>query len=208
MQHRQVVVIGASAGGIDALCELVAGLPSDFAAPIAVVLHTSPRAPGILHQILSRCGPLTAVTVQSGERLGPGRIYVARSDFHLLIEPGTVRIAEGPHVHRFRPAIDPLFISAAQVYGPGAIGVILTGNLADGIAGLWTIKRLGGIAIVQDPNDATCPSMPENALRYVNVDHVVPLCEIASVLASIVQTRSPAADTRALAEGGTAAQRG
>src|SRR5215216_1470714 len=158
MQH--LVVIGCSAGGIEALRELASALPADFPAPIAIVTHMSPESPGLLHEIISRSGPLPAIHPLNSERLRPGQIYVAPPDFHLLIEPGRVRLSKGPKENRFRPAIDPLFRSAAQVYGPAAIGVILTGNLDDGAAGLWAIKKLGGMAIVQDPSDAMFPSMP------------------------------------------------
>ena len=183
--HDRIVVIGVSAGGIEALRELVAGLPADFSAPIAIVLHTSPQAPGILHDILSRSGPLRAISPQAATPLRAGAIYVAPPDFHLLVAPGRVHIAKGPRENRFRPAIDPLFRSAAQVYGPNAIGVILTGNLDDGSAGLWAIKQLGGIAIVQDPDDAMFPEMPQSALNYVEADYVVPLRDIAPLLARL-----------------------
>ena len=182
MPPRHVVVIGASAGGIEALRELIAGLPADFPAAIAVVLHTSPQSPGILHDILTRSGHLEAVSPQDRDRLRAACIYVALPDFHLLIEPGRVRVARGPKENRFRPAVDPLFRSAAQVYGPNAIGVVLTGSLDDGTAGLWAIKQLGGVAIVQDPDDALFPGMPQNAIDFVNVDHIVPLSEIAPLL--------------------------
>ena len=112
---------------------------------------------------------------------------MAPPDFHLLVEPGQVRVTKGPRENRFRPAIDPLFRSAAQVYGPNAIGVVLTGNLDDGAAGLWAIKQLGGVAIVQDPADAMFPSMPESALRYVDADHVVPLSEIPPLLVELTE---------------------
>jgi two-component system, chemotaxis family, protein-glutamate methylesterase/glutaminase len=188
LQNRHLVVVGASAGGIEALRELVRQLPKDFAAPIAVVLHTSPQSPGVLHEILSRSGPLTAINPNTTERLLPSRIYVAPPDFHLLVEPGLVRLTKGPRENRFRPAIDPLFRSAAQVYGPGAIGVILTGNLDDGTAGLWAIKQLGGTTIVQDPAEAMYPSMPESALRHVQVDRVLPLAHIGAALQAAVRT--------------------
>ena len=191
---KRLVAIGASAGGIEALRELVAALPIEFPSPIAIVLHSSPQSPGLLHDILSRSGRLPAINPRNGERLHAGRIYVAPPDFHLLIEPGRVRLTKGPRENRFRPAIDPLFRSAAQVYGPAAIGVILTGNLGDGTAGLWAIKRLGGTAVVQDPDDALFPSMPEHALRAVTVDHRVPLREIASLLVDL--TAEPVAETR------------
>jgi two-component system chemotaxis response regulator CheB len=182
MYPRHLVVIGTSAGGIDALRHLASRMPADFPAAIAVVVHTAPQSPGILHDILSRSGPLPATSPTGPERLQPGRIVVAPPDFHLLIEPGRVRITKGPRENRFRPAIDPLFRSAVQIYGPNTIGVILTGNLDDGAAGLWAIKQLGGTAIVQDPDDALFPSMPESAIDRVNIDYVVPLAEIPALL--------------------------
>jgi two-component system chemotaxis response regulator CheB len=182
MQTMRIVVIGASAGGIEALRSLVAALPPDFPAPICVVVHTAPQSPGVLHDILDRAGPLSAISTRNRERLSDGRIYVAPPDCHLVVEPGRVRVTKGPRENRFRPAIDPLFRSAAQVYGPAAIGVILTGNLDDGTAGLWVIKQLGGIAIVQDPDDALYPSMPSSALKHVRVDHRVALSEVAPLL--------------------------
>ena len=182
MAIKHVVVIGASAGGIETLRTFVNGLPADFAAPICVVLHTSPTSPGVLSDILNRSGSLTAMTPRNSERLKPGIIYVAPPDHHMLLEPGIIRLTRGPKENRFRPAIDPLFRSAAQVYGPNVIGVILTGNLDDGTAGLWAVKQLGGVAIVQDPEDAMFPSMPESALQSVKVDHVVPIDDLAPLL--------------------------
>ena len=157
---RHVVVIGASAGGIEALRTMVAALPRDFPAPVCVVVHTSPEGPGMLDGILARAGVLPATNARNHERLHPGHIYVAPPDFHLILEPGLLRVTKGPRENRFRPAIDPLFRSAAQVYGPQTIGVILTGGLDDGADGLWAVKRLGGTAIVQDPAEALFPSMP------------------------------------------------
>jgi len=182
MPNNHVVVIGASAGGIEALRVVVAGLPRDFPAPIGIVLHMAPQSPGLLDAILSRAGHLPAVSIRDHARLKPGHIYVAAPDRHMLLEPGVVRATKGPRENRFRPAIDPLFRSAAQVYGPAAIGVVLTGNLDDGTAGLWTIKQLGGTAIVQDPADAMFPDMPRSAITHVAVDHTVPLNEIAPLL--------------------------
>jgi two-component system, chemotaxis family, protein-glutamate methylesterase/glutaminase len=193
MRAKQVVVIGASAGGIEALCELVSGLPADFPAPICIVLHTSPEAPGVLDAILSRAGPLPAVNVHGRQRMQPGHIYVAPPDYHLVVEPGLVRGTKGPRENRFRPAIDPLFRSAAQVYGPGVIGVILTGNLDDGTAGLWAVKQLGGIAVVQHPADAMFPSMAQSALRHVSVDHSVPLSDLAPLLVQLTGEPVPEA---------------
>ena len=185
MTMKRLVVIGSSAGGIDALRTLVAGFPDGFSAPICLVSHTSPDSPGLLADILNRAGRLPVAQAGDRRRLEAGHVYVAPPDRHLLIEPGLVRVTTGPREHGFRPAIDPLFQSAAQVFGPAAIGVILSGNLDDGTAGLWTIKRLGGIAIVQDPADALFPSMPLHASRHVDVDYTVSLSTMAALLVKL-----------------------
>jgi two-component system chemotaxis response regulator CheB len=182
---KDIIVVGASVGGIDALRTIVGGLPKDFPAAVFIVLHTAPEAPGILADILDRAGVLPAAFAADGERIEPGRIYVAPPDRHLVIEPNRVRVTRGPKENRFRPAVDPLFRSAAQVYGPRVIGVVLTGYLDDGTAGLWAVKRLGGTAIVQDPHDALAPSMPASAMRQVRVDHCLPVGEIAPLLVSL-----------------------
>jgi two-component system, chemotaxis family, protein-glutamate methylesterase/glutaminase len=192
MVNERIVVIGTSAGGLETLRTLVAALPGDFAAPICIVMHTAPEAPRVLHEILARSGRLPAVSVAKSERLTSRRIYVAPPDCHLVIEPGRVRATKGPRENRFRPAIDPLFRSAAQVYGPAAVGVILTGNLDDGTAGLATIKQLGGIAVVQDPADALFPSMPLSALQHVKVDHQSSLADLPDLLVRL--TATPLAD--------------
>jgi len=190
MRSKRIVVIGASCGGIETLRELVAQLPEGFPAPICIVLHSAPDAPGILPAILSRAGVLPARNARDGDRLEPGIVLVAPPDYHLLIEPGIVRITKGPRENHFRPAIDPLFRSAAQVYGPGAVGVVLTGNLGDGTDGLWTIKRLGGTAIVQDPDDALFPAMPLNALNHVEVDRTVPVAALGPLLVQVTAGRN------------------
>src|SRR5262245_51755886 len=194
MATSRIVVIGASAGGIEALKTLAASLPEDFQAPVCIVMHTSPDSPGTLHDILGRAGVIPAVTASDGMRLRMGHIYVAPPDRHLVVEPGRIRVTRGPRENRFRPAIDPLFRSAAQVFGPAAIGVILTGNLDDGIAGLWAIKKLGGIAIVQDPDDALFSAMPNNALQSVAIDHRVPIADLGPLLTALVETE-PAGPT-------------
>src|SRR3954470_1007475 len=191
MPNNHVVVIGASAGGIEALRVVVAGLPRDFPAPIGIVLHMAPQSPGLLDAILSRAGHLPAVSVRDHARVKPGHIYVAAPDRHMLLEPGVVRATKGPRETRLRPASHPLFLSAAMVYGPAAIGVVLTGNLDDGTAGLWTIKQLGGIAIVQEPDDALFPSMPRSALEYTPVDYRVALADIAPLLVRLTTSNIP-----------------
>ncbi|MDX6693478.1 MAG: two-component system, chemotaxis family, protein-glutamate methylesterase/glutaminase [Blastocatellia bacterium] len=188
MLTRDIIVIGASAGGIEALRTIARGLPQDFPASVFVVLHTAPQSPGILADILARAGALPASNALDKEAIQHGRIYVAPPDHHLVIEPNRVRITRGPKENRFRPAVDPLFRSAAQVYGPRVIGLILTGNLDDGTAGLWAVKRLGGTAIVQDPEEALAPSMPHSAMRQVKVDHCLPVGEIAPLLARLAST--------------------
>lgn len=179
---KDIVVIGASAGGIEALRVLAGGLPADLPASLFIVLHTSPEAPSMLADILDRSGRLPALTPNDGELIRAGTIYVAPPDRHLLVEPNRVRVTRGPKENRFRPAVDPLFRSAAQTYGPRVVGVILTGYLDDGTAGLWTVKQLGGTAVVQDPADALVPFMPLNAVTHVRVDYCLPLEEIAPLL--------------------------
>jgi two-component system chemotaxis response regulator CheB len=188
LPKKDIIVVGASAGGIEALRVLVGGLPKDFKASLFVVVHTAPQSPGILDQILARAGSLPATNAVDKAAIEPGRIYVAPPDYHLLIEPGVVRVTKGPKENRFRPAVDPLFRSAAQVYGPRVVGIILTGGLDDGTAGLWAVKQLGGTAIIQDPEDAIAPSMPTSAMRHVKVDYSLPLGEIAPLLVRLTNT--------------------
>jgi two-component system chemotaxis response regulator CheB len=185
MAGRDIVVVGTSAGGVEALRMLMGGLPADYSGSVFVVMHTAPDSPGVLAQILDRAGPLPAAYAKNRERIRPGHVYVAPPDMHMLLEPGLIRLTRGPKENRFRPAIDPLFRSAAAVYGPRVTGVILTGGLDDGISGLWAVKRLGGVALVQDPDEAYMPSMPLNALRQVEVDYQLPLKEMPAVLARL-----------------------
>ncbi|AEG91511.1 chemotaxis protein CheB [Ramlibacter tataouinensis] len=193
MTSAPVVVIGASFGGVNALLELAAALPPDFPAIVGVVLHVGSRA-SILPQLLSRRGPHPAVHPKDGEPPRPGVLYVAPPDHHLLLTPQAVRLNRGPRENYARPAIDPLFRSAALGWRERAIGVILTGDLDDGTAGLAAIKRCGGMAVVQDPQEAVGPSMPASALAHVQVDHCVRLAQLAPLLAKLVgqPARSPA----------------
>ena len=192
MPGKDIIVIGASAGGITAIRTILGGLPAGFAGSVFVVVHTSPDAPGVLDVVFGTAGPLPARLAENGERILPGRIYVARPDHHLIIEPGRVRLTRGPKENRFRPAVDPLFRSAAQTYGPQVVGIILSGGLDDGTSGLWAVKQLGGTAIVQDPAEAAAPSMPQSALRHVHVDHVLSVDAIAPLLTRLVVTPADA----------------
>lgn len=182
MSTRNIIVIGASAGGFEALKELVKGLPSDFSASIFIVWHIAPHVEGVLPQVLTRAGKIKAAHAVEGETIEPNRIYVAPPDHHLVIEPNRVRVTKGPKENRFRPAVDPLFRSAAYAYSNRVIGVVLSGALDDGTSGLWSIKHRGGLAVVQDPLDAEFPSMPRSALRQVRVDYKVPINELADLL--------------------------
>lgn len=186
MYPRDIIVIGTSAGGLDALRQLTAALPSDLPASIFVVRHCSP-GPSLLAKILSRSGPLPVISPLDHEPIRSGWIYVAPPDRHMLIQEGHVCTSQGPKENRSRPAIDPLFRSAAFAYGGRVIGVILTGMLDDGTAGLFAVKKQGGIAVVQNPNDAAYPSMPESALRYVETDYCLPVSQIAAKLVQLAQ---------------------
>lgn len=193
MKRKDIIVVGASSGGIDALKALVSDLPRDLQATIFIALHVAPYSLGILPEILECAGQLPATNARDRERFVPGRIYVAPPDHHLLVEPsGFTRITRGPRENRFRPAADPLFRSAARAYGPRVIGVVLTGWLDDGTAGLFAVKERGGTAVVQHPDDSFAPAMPLNAIKRVEIDHIVPLKEIAPLLVRLVE--SPAAE--------------
>ena len=182
MTGHDIVVVGASAGGVEALMKLVSELPADLPAAVFIVLHLQAQNPSLLPEILSRSGQLQARHPTDGEAIQPGRICVAPPDQHLLLEQGHIHLIRGPKENHHRPAIDPLFRSAAAAYGPRVIGVVLTGSLDDGTAGLLAIKRLGGMAIVQDPKEALFPSMPLNAMEHVGVDYTVPLSELGPLL--------------------------
>ncbi len=188
MPGHDIVVIGASAGGVEALVKLAHKLPVDLAATIFVVLHIPPQSPSMLPTILSRSGQLLAQHPIDGTKFERGQIYIAPPDHHMLLEEGYIRIVRGPKENRHRPAIDPLFRSAASIYGPRVIGIVLTGALDDGTAGLLAIKHQGGIAIVQDPDEALYPSMPRSALEHVKIDYILPLVDIAHQLVTIVDT--------------------
>ena len=184
--QADAIVVGASAGGVQALQALVSQLPPEFPASILVVLHMMTSATSVLHNILDRAGPLGATQARDGDRLERGHVYVAPPDFHMLLRASAIHLSGGPRENGHRPAIDPLFRSAARAFGPRVIGVILSGTLDDGTDGLRLIKELGGGTVVQDPADAAYGSMPESAIRHVAPDRVVPLAEIGATLAAMV----------------------
>jgi two-component system chemotaxis response regulator CheB len=190
MPGRDIIVVGASAGGVEALSHLVAGLPAGLPAAMFIVLHIPAGAPSMLADILCQDGPLPGAQAEDGEAIQTGQIYVAPPDFHMLLRPGHIELTRGPRENHVRPAIDPLFRSAARAYGDRVIGVVLTGHLYDGTAGLMAIRGAGGVAVVQDPADALVDTMPRTARDIAGADYVLPLAQISTTLIDLVH-RSP-----------------
>ena len=187
-QGRNIVVIGTSAGGLDVLDEIIGQLPTDFPASIFIVQHMAAENTGAA--LLSRLGRHKAFgckLAQNGEAFKPGKIYIAPADFHMLVKKTTLLVTKGARENRYRPAIDPLFRSAAVTHGPHVIGVVLTGMLDDGTVGLMAIQKCGGITVVQDPRDATYPGMPQSALDNLKIDYCLPAGEIGAVLEKITR---------------------
>lgn len=185
-KQQRIIVIGASTGGFEAFKKIIKDLPGNFSASIFIVWHMSPDVRGILPEVLNRESKIFAANAYNNEEIKPNRIYVAPPDHHLIIKESRVIISHGPRENRFRPAVDPLFRSAAFHYRNRVIGIILSGGLDDGTAGLWAVKHHGGIAVVQNPLDAEVSSMPESALQKVNVDYVVPVNEMAELLVRLI----------------------
>jgi two-component system chemotaxis response regulator CheB len=186
MSGRRIVVVGASAGGVEGLIALARSLPVDLPAAVFMVLHIPAHASSVLPQLLNRQQRLPAVHAVDGEVLRQGRIYVAPADHHVLVHGDKVRLGRGPSENGHRPAIDPLFRSVAHWHGPAVVGVVLSGSLDDGTAGLLAIKMAGGVTVVQDPADALYPSMPQSALDNVDIDHVAPLANLGSLITKLV----------------------
>ena len=182
MATRDIIVIGASAGGVQALSRLVADLPPELPAAVFIVLHVPANVPSLLPVILSRDARLPVAHAADGEPIRPSKVYVAPPNRHLLIEDGRVRLVHGPKENLHRPSIDALFRSAARWAGPRVIGVVLTGARDDGAVGMGAVKRRGGITIVQEPREAPFPSMPRSVMQEIKVDYSLPLREIAPLL--------------------------
>lgn len=185
---RYILVIGTSAGGLEALDELIGQLPTDLPAAIFIVQHMAPENTGeaLLHRLgkykAFRCEP-----ARDGETFETGKIYIAPADFHLLVKKTTMLVTKGARENRYRPGIDPMFRSAAVAHGSSVVGVVLTGMLDDGTAGLIAIAKCGGVTIVQDPKDATYPAMPQSALDNLQVDHCVPIAQMGALLEKLVR---------------------
>jgi two-component system, chemotaxis family, protein-glutamate methylesterase/glutaminase len=190
-QQFRVIVIGASAGGVEALSRVIQTLPPNLPAAIFVVLHISPLGPSVLPEILARAGRLPACHPIDGEEIIPGNIYVAPPDHHLLIKPGHIMLSRGPRENNARPAVDSLFRTAARSYGPWVVGVILSGGLDDGTLGMMDIKGYSGVTIVQDPDEAMFPSMPSSAVENVQVDRIAKLDEIGPLLTRLAREPVP-----------------
>ena len=182
------MVIGASTGGVEALRALVSALPANIPAALFVVLHVGSHK-SELPWLLNQLGGMPANHARDGQDFQAGHIYIAPPDHHMVIEAGRISLTKGPRENWARPAIDPLFRSAASVYGANTIGVVLTGALNDGTAGMYEIARAGGVTIVQDPAEAINPSMPQSALSHVEVDHCLPLAGIAELLTGLANSR-------------------
>lgn len=189
MKTTRIVVVGTSAGGMSALKELVAQLPRTFNAPMFIVQHMAADADAsVLASVLQEKGALPCRVARNGERFKAGHVYVAPADHHMLLKQETVIVTKGARENRYRPAIDPLFRSAAVTHGPRVVSVVLTGLLDDGTEGSAAVKRCGGTTIVQDPADAAYPEMPLSALS-ADVDHCIPLREMGVVLDQLTRTK-------------------
>lgn len=200
----RLFVIGASHSGLQALCALLADLPANFPAPVFIVQHAAREGHSRLPELLAKAGPLPASHPRPGESIRPGHIYVAPPDHHMLVRPKYVWLSRGPRENHTRPSVDPLFRSAALAYGTAVVGVVLTGYLDDGTAGAIAVKARGGTVIVQNPADATAPSMPRSALNHVpDVDHCGDVKEIAALLVQLANDDPPTVtslEARALLE--------
>lgn len=184
---RDIVVIGTSAGGVAAMKRLAALVSVDLPASLFLTLHTSPGGPHMLAEILNQAGRFYAIYVLDHEPIKQQCIYIAAPDRHLILKPDHVVCFYGPKENKYRPSIDVMFRSAAEIFGPRVVGVVLTGYLDDGSEGLLTIRERGGLAVVQDPADAEHPDMPLNALRYAGADYVMPLADIPGLLMELAR---------------------
>ena len=193
---HNVIVIGASAGGISPVRTLLSKFPKSVPAAIFVVVHTSPDGPGMLATVFGRATDLTIVSVEDKMVIRDGHVYVAPPDYHLIVDGRHAVLSHGPREHRFRPAVDPLFRTAARHYGENVIGVVLSGHMADGTHGLALIKKAGGCTIVQDPDEAEVPAMPLNAMRRGEIDYVLPVDEMPRVIMGLLMNGRPSRTRR------------
>lgn len=186
MARKEIIVAGGSAGAVEALWTLVQGLPHDLDAAVLAVIHIPASSPGRLVEILQRRTMLRVTWARDGDAIERGHIYIAPPDHHLVVDAGHMRLTHTPPEHHSRPAIDPLFRSAALAYGPRVIAVVLSGRLDDGTTGLQAVKERGGTTVVQDPADAAHPDMPRSALAHTTVDHVERASNLGALLGRLV----------------------
>lgn len=207
MDCHDILVIGASLGGVETLPRLLSQLPADFPGSIFIVQHTASGGPGLLASILDRSCAMDVKTAHHGQTIANSCVYVAPPDHHMLVKPGMISIVKGPKENSTRPAIDPLFRSAAVSYGPRVVGVILTGALDDGSSGLLAVKRCNGVAVVQEPGDAFCPEMPQSALSAAgSVDYQLAIAEMGPILEEL--SARPAAEPERYSTRGQDGRRG
>jgi two-component system chemotaxis response regulator CheB len=188
MKKRDIIVIGTSAGGLNALKQLIKSLTPTLEITLLIVIHTSARSPNMLKEILQKNSSFPIINPTNGQIIRRNHIYLAPPNFHMTVNKGHIFLNSGPRINHSRPAIDPLFRSVALQYGARVVGIILTGMLDDGTAGLEVVKKQGGLTIVQHPEDAEYPEMPRNALASVKVDHCSTLPEIALLIAKVTAT--------------------
>jgi two-component system chemotaxis response regulator CheB len=194
---RDIVVVGGSAGGIAPIQRVISALPDSFPAAVLVAIHTAAEGPHLLSDVFSRMSSLPVAYAVDGERIRKSRIYLAPPDRHLLVDNQRIRLSTGPRENRHRPAIDPLFRSAARAYGPRVVAILFSGLLDDGTAGLTVVTRYGGVTIVQDPGEALFSAMPQNAVRNDSPRYVLPVRKIAATLLALVangRRQQPGAD--------------
>lgn len=185
MPGHDTIVIGASAGGVEGVSQIIRSLPPDLPAAIFVVIHISPHTTSVLPNILNRRSHYKALHPKDGEAIQYGRVYVAPPDRHLLVKQGHIHLTHGPKENRHRPSVDPLFRTAARAYGPRVVAVVLSGSLDDGTAGMLAVKKQGGVAIVQNPEEALYEGMPRSAIENVEVDRILYLSEIVPALVEL-----------------------
>lgn len=200
MPVPRLVVVGASAGGVEALCRLLALLPADLPAAVLVVMHMAPAAPSVLPRIFARAGALPVEEAIHGMPIEAGRVYVAPGDQHLVVDGDSLALEHGPRENGHRPALDPLFRSAAREHGPRVAGVVLSGNLSDGTHGLAQVAGHGGLTLVQDPAEALFDGMPRSAIAEVRVDLVLPIAGLAAAIERFARAEPVRAPTLVVTE--------
>jgi len=196
MANRDILAVGTSAGGVEALIHVAKGLPPNLPASVLLTIHLPSHARSALDDVLTRAGQLPASFAEEGEVVRKSRIYIAPPDRHLLLDGDRLSLGEGPRENNARPAVDPMLRSAAVCCGPRTIGVVLTGTLGDGASGLWAVRHAGGITVVQDPKDAAFAEMPLTALNRAKPDHIVRLADIPALLAKLAH--QPAGEAKPL----------